>query len=218
METIDLSTVSKIVIEKQPSRNPKMKQIEHMIHAYFIIKGILNIESSIKAIEIFNPMHKLGAFHLKGSHNYKDRKRISVDICKSFLNHIVQSDNILNIFNSSKKKDDLADCLLQALISNKFNYDVLTIDIHDHNINPRKPTQSQSKKGYSKSNLKYIFHSSNIDFNELDTFQFMKNQFTGYNNNPNINMNGDCKLIQKSLVKLYKHSNTCIEDACTELI
>tara|TARA_Y100000816_G_C26103586_1_gene585595 strand:- start:765 stop:1541 length:777 start_codon:yes stop_codon:yes gene_type:complete len=159
---------TKVIIEKQPTKNVKMKQFENMLYSYFIIKGILDQESPIKTIEIFNPKLKLGKYNIKGFKNYRERKKISIELCNIFITKETQKDEMIKMFKNSKKKDDLSDCLLQCIQSMKYDLDKLTSNIDVRiNIKPRKPTTNQAKKGYSKSNLKYIFNTTNIDKDEL---------------------------------------------------
>lgn len=163
------SKCKKVVIEKQPTKNVKMKQLENMLHSYFIIKGTLNSESNISHIDIFNPKNKLGASHVKGAKNYRERKKISVELCKLFLQfQNMQDTQFIHTFSISKKKDDLSDCLLQGIVHMKFNVDQLCSRISiKTNIKPRKPTDKQIKTGYSKSNLKYIFNTTNTNKEEI---------------------------------------------------
>lgn len=196
LDTLDLTKeIVKVIIEKQPTKNVKMKQFENMLHCYFIIKGVFNNSSPIKSIEIFNPQHKLGKSHVKGQRNYRERKKISIEICKLFLNNDlhIQTNEIVECFKNSKKKDDMSDCLLQGLVAMKYDIDKLSCNIQiKTTIKPRKPTEKQYKIGYSKSNLKFIFNNTNLNKNEL------------YND----------PLIKKAV---KKHYNDSIEDAWREL-
>lgn len=160
---------SKVVIEKQPTKNVKMKQLENMLHCYFIIKGVLNEDSNITIVDIFNPKNKLGCNHVTGSKNYRERKKISIELCNLFLNSNIEQNNTMSHrFSSSKKKDDLSDCLLQGLVSMKYDIDNLSKNvIIKTNIKPRAPTAKQTKSGYSKSNLKYIFNTTNTTKEEI---------------------------------------------------
>ena len=159
--------VSKVIIEKQPMKNVKMKQFENMLHCYFLLRGVLNSESPIQSVEIFNPQKKLGKSHVKGARNYRERKKIAVELCKLFLTHELQS-NVINELFTKSKKDDLSDCLLQGLVSEDYGIDSLLPHCNiKTQIRPRKPTPKQCKKGYSKSNLKYIFQNTNASKSDL---------------------------------------------------
>lgn len=70
-----------------------------------------------------------------------------------------QAEHIMKTFEESKKKDDLADCLNQAIYyrhtddTTKTSH--VTVDIKS--LRPRKPTATQERRGYSPSNLWYFF-------------------------------------------------------------
>ena len=146
-----------VLIEKQPSKNNKMRIIEALLNTYFVIKGSSNTDSSIKKIVIYSAKYKLGDNTLKGKVNYSERKKLSVSRCKAYLDKYTQDENFIEYFDLSKKKDDLADCLLQALAYSKSNvFDELQNISTTLDVVPRKPTQNQEKKGYSRSNIKYI--------------------------------------------------------------
>ena len=152
-----IPTLDAVVVEKQPGRNSKMKIIETIILTYFIVKGVNKVES-------FSAKHKLGKSgkDVKGKHNYKERKKMSVDHCLQILNKYNMSKD-LQIMNSSKKKDDLSDCFLQALAFCKHPcLDELHETTTIFKITSRKPTDKQEKKGYSKSNLKYFYNSMSL--------------------------------------------------------
>lgn len=109
IEDIDINIV---LIENQisPIAN-RMKTIQGMIAQYFIM-------NNIEEIQFINASNKLKLFTEKGEKTtYKERKNRSINITKDILTKIYinnpQSD-IINIFNNHKKKDDLADCFLQA--------------------------------------------------------------------------------------------------------
>ena len=170
IDKLDLqSKCQKVVLEKQPTKNVKMKQLENMLHAYFIIKGHMNTDSNISYIDIFNPKNKLGSSHVKGAKNYRERKKISVELCNLFLSFQNNQDSaFIHKFKNSKKKDDLSDCLLQGIVYMKFDIERLCNNvIIKTNIKPRKPTDKQIKTGYSKSNLKYIFNTTNTNKEEI---------------------------------------------------
>jgi len=98
-----------VIIEKQPSRNAKMRVFENTLGVFF---EMLNIPKIIH----YSAKHKLGEIGktIKGKTNYTLRKKYAVIMCRAFLtdrNDIVSQ----TFFDSHKKKDDLADCLLQCV-------------------------------------------------------------------------------------------------------
>lgn len=186
-----LLNVDIVLIEKQPSRNNKMRIIESLLNAYFVIKGLSNNESSIKQVKVYSAKYKLSSNTLKGKQNYSHRKQLSILRTKKFLD--LTSDintDLISLFSSSKKKDDLADSLLQALsFQNSSTFHELeNLDCTDNiqiKIVSRKPTAKQEKSGYSLSNMKYLL---------------LQNTETQFENlHPKL---------QKSLIKFFGNNNT----------
>lgn len=144
--------VDHVLIERQPSKNPKMCVIQHLLHSYFIIRGLIDNER-IKRVFPYSAQKKLqGA--LKGKCNYRARKKRAVAITEEWLKTCPQSQDILDVWKSSPKQDDLADCLLQAL-----SYDGIlptTCEFQEEKIIARKPSSKQERRGYSPSNIKYM--------------------------------------------------------------
>jgi hypothetical protein len=91
-----------------------MRILENVLTIFFTMKFI--DKPNIK-IYNYSSKHKLGKTDstLKGKSNYTLRKKISVAMCNTFLESFPQSDEFHTMFKSSKKKDDLADSLLQGL-------------------------------------------------------------------------------------------------------
>jgi len=100
----------KIVIENQIGRNAiRMKMVQGMVSMYFIIN-----KYSIDKIINYNAVHKLKNFmKSKTKTTYQERKKLSKEVCKKLVEEEFHYMN--KVFNKSKKKDDLADCLLQGL-------------------------------------------------------------------------------------------------------
>lgn len=148
-----------VLIEKQPSRNNKMRIIEGLLNAYFVIKGITNKESAISKVIVYSAKHKLGKDTFRGKSNYTQRKKLGVFRTEAFLKEYPQTDEFHDMFLNSKKKDDLADSLLQALsyINLDINCDTKTFTENEKVIS-RKPSKKQERSRYSKCNLKYILN------------------------------------------------------------
>ena len=179
--------VSVVLIEKQPSKNNKMRIIEALLNVYFVIK-----KPELKII-VYSAKHKLGSDTFKGKHMYKERKNLSVNRCNFYLKY--KQSEFLEYFQNSKKKDDLADSLLQVLSYCKRDNFATNEPIENIcKVSMRKPTPTQEKKGYSKSNLKYLIF-----------------------NNENINLEN--QIFTKSLFKFYKRSKTpkeALDEACKD--
>lgn len=116
-----------ILIENQPTlKNPKMKAISSTIYDYFLIRGIIDKEinnSEITTVKYISPSNKLKIadegdttklIKLKGddTKTYKLTKSLGIKYC---LKLIEGMDEWIKVFNSYKKKDDMADSFLQGM-------------------------------------------------------------------------------------------------------
>ena len=159
----ELLECNTVLIEKQPSRNNKMRIIEALLNAYFVIKGSSNQESNIKKVLVYSAKYKLGSNTMKGKSNYNERKKLSIARCRKFLENTSKlNEKYLDVFSKSKKKDDLADSLLQALAYNKSSIfeDLQNVE-NTEKVTMRKPTEKQEKTGnYSRSNIKYLLSNN----------------------------------------------------------
>ena len=155
---------TKVIIEKQPARNPKMRYIEGMICAYFYIKGVQ--QGDVNHVQAYSPKYKLGKNTHRGLSNYSERKKLGVRRTRTFLEQTNDTNSeMLKVFDKSKKKDDLSDSLLQALAYvNHPLFNELqepekeqTMENVFDDIRARKPTDKQARtKKYSRANIKYI--------------------------------------------------------------
>ena len=115
--------VQLVLIEKQPSFNPKMRIVAGCLQTYFFIRGVVDSpENGIKNVEFFSPKHKLKCYtgppivlDSKNKSKYSQTKKMGVIIAQSKLEEFNETLNIKLLFNESKKKDDLSDCYLQAI-------------------------------------------------------------------------------------------------------
>ena len=109
-----------VLIEKQPSLNPKMRIIAGCLQTYFFIRGVVDSTDPIKTVEFFSPKNKLKCYTgpelvVPGKSRYAQTKQRGVLIAKSKLTEYREPLERLYFFENSKKKDDLADCYIQAL-------------------------------------------------------------------------------------------------------
>jgi hypothetical protein len=133
---------SRIVIEKQPDRNKSMKGVEHFLHTYFLCHD--------KDVTIYDARHKVPDVAGPGRARYIQRKKASIERCRTFLEET--QPHWLPVFDKHKKKDDLADTCMQAL---SFIERVVPLTTPAR-PRPRKPTENQSRTKYSKANLAWL--------------------------------------------------------------
>ena len=158
-----------ILIEKQPDKNRKMKSVENLLHAYFVIK-IPTAETII-----YDARHKIPDVAGAGKARYRQRKLTSIQRCKEFLDTHEINAHWRDHFTASKKKDDLADTVMQALSYTKRIPTKTTTEAKKKatTINSRKPTEHQEDTKYSKSNLAW-FMKNNSEETLLKNKRFMK--------------------------------------------
>lgn len=117
-----LLSIDTIIIENQigPIAN-KMKTIQGMLSQYFIMKNN-NI-----SIEFISATNKLKDFITldknkdKEKMEYKERKKLGIQICSNFVSTDAQFKEWNSFFSKHQKKDDLSDCFLQGMWYIKHN-------------------------------------------------------------------------------------------------
>lgn len=144
-------TAKTILIEKQPDRNKKMISVMHFLHAYFIIK-CPNADTIL-----YDARHKIPDVAGPGKTQYNKRKRVSIERCEAFIRQDDVNIHWLDTFNKSKKKDDLADTVMQAL-SFVNRTEVLPVSQKKTTkLVARRPNENQKATKYSKSNLAWMY-------------------------------------------------------------
>ena len=102
---------STVLIENQPSmKNPVMKTIQCGIHMFFA--SCRHYRSSVGSIVLVSASCKMKMCTGNGK-TYSERKRLSIDSCRQYVSTDFTDWGVF--FNTSKKKDDLSDSLLQLL-------------------------------------------------------------------------------------------------------
>ena len=108
-----LEGIKQVVIETQPRFNPTMMRLSHTVAAYVQLWAL----QTGNDIEVsFCPASRKNAYlckalGLKRTRTYSENKKRSVAYVSSAL-----PEEWKNYFESHKKKDDLADCFVQALL------------------------------------------------------------------------------------------------------
>lgn len=133
-----------VIIEKQPDRNRGMKSIENLLHVYFLMKN--------KNVVIWDARHKIPDHAGAGKAMYAKRKKASIERARKFIEG--GNANWISFFDAHKKKDDLADTVMQALsfIDKRPTEESVKVK----KVAPRKPTENQVRTKYSKANLAWL--------------------------------------------------------------
>ena len=137
-----------VVIEKQPDRNRSMKAVENLLHAYFLIKN------GSREVVIWDARHKIPDVAGAGKARYTQRKNASIERARKFI-QLEPNNEWIPFFDAHKKKDDLADTVMQAL-SFIDKRPQAAEDKTPKKVSPRKPTDNQVRTKYSKANLAWI--------------------------------------------------------------
>ena len=106
-----------------------MKTIQGMLSQYFIMK---NNNISIDFISATNKLKDFIALEKekekekdkKEKMDYKERKKMGIQICSNFVTNDAQFSNWNTFFSKHQKKDDLSDCFLQGMWYIKHNKNV----------------------------------------------------------------------------------------------
>ena len=132
----NILNVKCVLLENQPVlKNPTMKTVQILLYSYYVIRGISDykkqkLEKPIETIKCYsaNQKNKLVSLldeeqqtYIKDvlkqvKNKYTRNKKESIMITERILSHKMgASTKWKDVFNSSKKKDDLADSLLMTL-------------------------------------------------------------------------------------------------------
>src|SRR5205823_3374149 len=123
----ELLQVDEVFVENQSTFiNPTMKSVSAMLFSYFIMRGINEkdkTESTIKTINFCSPQNKIKVGGKEANDKleqtqeknkvYKITKNLAVEFCKALIN---DNEEWMNMFESHKKQDDMADAFLQGFI------------------------------------------------------------------------------------------------------
>jgi hypothetical protein len=122
----DLLMVDEVLIENQPTFiNPTMKSVSAFLFSYFIMRGIHEKEktgSTISNISFCSPSNKIKVGGDQANQKldnvdddkvYKITKNLGIQFCKALID---DNQGYLDILDSHKKQDDMADAFLQGFI------------------------------------------------------------------------------------------------------
>lgn len=140
----------KVLIEKQPDRNKGMKSVEHLLHAYLLAKD------PTREVIIWDARFKVPDVAGPGKARYAARKAASIERARTFIE--ATNSEWVPYFDKHKKKDDLADTVMQAL--SYINRSGAPAEDgpppKEKKLTARKPTENQKRTKYSKANLAYL--------------------------------------------------------------
>jgi hypothetical protein len=202
MNAIPFQKCDSVVIERQPGRNKGMLRMEAYLHMYFVAK---NIAPKVLLYHARNKLLDTGMENRGRDRDmYSARKKASVELTRSFLHDHPQTPAINKTFETSKKKDDLADALLQAVRYCQDSTGKTKVKTTEPvAVKPRKPTEKQTKEGkYTPANLKYILEDRK------------KNTIFAYVESDPIKaamslVSGDAKVL-RAMERLYGTPESCI--------
>ena len=118
VDSIDyLKEADIVLLEKQPSFNPKMRNISTALYVYFILRIQYEMGKNCKVI-FYPAKYKLKCSNTTIEHKSKDKYRQNKNLGIVHTRELINSHH--DFFEKHKKKDDLADCYLQAISYIKF--------------------------------------------------------------------------------------------------
>jgi hypothetical protein len=159
-----------VLIEKQPGVNKTMKTVENFLHSYFVIKN------PAAEVIIYDARHKVPDVVGGGKTQYRKRKQASIDRCRDFIKNSPVNSHWMETFVASKKKDDLADTVLQALsyINRRIpDKDTKKEPVEKKKVVARQPNENQRATKYSVPNLVWFVRNEKREKLEADK-RFMK--------------------------------------------
>jgi len=178
-----LRDVDIVLIEKQPSFNPKMRIIAGCLQTYFYIRGVVDKPTDkIRSVEFFSPKHKLKCYDgpeldisskngkiVKGK--YAQTKKMGVAIARTKLEEYSETSQI-PFFENHKKKDDLSDCYLQALTYLMFKS--APSRSSKRSVKETKASIKKNLKEYLDSQIKNcsVMEIMNKEYRSIDELEF----------------------------------------------
>jgi hypothetical protein len=110
-----------------------------------------------KEVIIYDARFKIPDVAGPGRAMYIKRKKAAVERARKFIQLTPVNKDWLPVFDKSKKKDDLADTVMQALAYiDRTPTKAEKEKAKPKKMLPRKPTENQLRTKYSKANLAYI--------------------------------------------------------------
>jgi hypothetical protein len=164
-----LLNCERVIIEKQPPRNGKMRVMEASLYSYFMLCGKLDDSYPITSVETYSAKHKLGGMlGLSGKKSYGARKKAAIAKVKDILSkeNTDLENPWLHYFCEHKKRDDLADSYLMIL--------AYITQQNDTQIEPpkrilaKKPKDDLIITAYTHGNLKYVLREHMKEYTTIE--------------------------------------------------
>lgn len=130
-----------VLIERQSKRSCKLQAVASYLQMYFTLKH--------KQVVLYSPVFKLLGTDMecKGKHNYTQRKKAAIKLTTDFLAENPQEERFHKMFTSLKKRDDVADALMQVLAYAKVPDPNKLLNPPKKPLKARKPQPKQIQKG-----------------------------------------------------------------------
>ena len=127
-------TYDVVLIENQPAcKNPMMKSVQMVLYTYFQVMRLY--AGNVGAVRLVSATRKLSMRHVPAvispadapvistapalaptqAAAYRERKLAAVRLCRHYLDEVMHDAASTAQLSASRKKDDLCDCMLQAL-------------------------------------------------------------------------------------------------------
>ena len=149
-----------VVVERQPSKNPRAVKIQHYIEMLVAMNDVRVFPIDAKHKLSYASSTTWWPSREITDWSYNTRKKLSVETVAKYLKETEQDEEFVKLFERSKKKDDLADALLHVLafvhnVKPQLNDDRKPLPIR--NIKPVTPTLEQMKSGkHTQGGLKFL--------------------------------------------------------------
>ena len=109
-----------VCIENQPAlKNPTMKSVQMILYSYFLMNGSMEDIQMINArnkLKVYKGPHVICPYEDNKKNKYKINKYLAIKYCGNMIKENEKIDKKFHeLYDSSKKKDDLADCYLQGI-------------------------------------------------------------------------------------------------------
>lgn len=148
-----LDGVDLVLIEKQPKINPKMRVMASALRFWAVVRGMVDRGQEFKLLD-YSPRYKLMCWtgpvpEITVKSDHARRKKLARFQCEKLIAH--QTPAVRELYTGAQaKKDDLADCFLQAL-----SY-VMFRNKTQSSVVKRRPTARTIRSGkFSLGNVKY---------------------------------------------------------------